>query len=140
LKGGVLLAALNACRPTRDIDFAAQAVNNDTNEVLRLVREVADFSLDDGIEFDVADAIAETIRDEDAHSGVRVALTGAPSRASRCSHQIGPHFEHASFSFREAEIMEQLCPPGLHAVDRALCEMRFFIYPSEASLARTLPT
>jgi len=29
LKGGVLLAALGARRPTRDIDFAARAIDND---------------------------------------------------------------------------------------------------------------
>lgn len=41
LKGGVLLAALGARRPTRDIDFAARAIDNDTQEVLRLVRRIA---------------------------------------------------------------------------------------------------
>jgi predicted nucleotidyltransferase component of viral defense system len=56
LKGGVLLAALNARRPTRDIDFAPQAIDNDTNEVLRLVRQIAAMTLEDGIEFGVADA------------------------------------------------------------------------------------
>jgi hypothetical protein len=30
LKGGVLLAALDARRPTRDIDFAARRLANDT--------------------------------------------------------------------------------------------------------------
>lgn len=82
LKGGVLLAALDARRPTRDIDFAARAIDNDTNAVLRLVRQIAAMSLNDGIEFDVADAIAEAIRDEDAYSGVRVTLSGMLSRAT----------------------------------------------------------
>ena len=82
LKGGVLLAALDARRPTRDIDFAARAIDNDTNAVLRLVRQIAAMSLDDGIEFDVTDAFAETIRDDDAYSGVRVTLSGTLSRAA----------------------------------------------------------
>ncbi len=82
LKGGVLLAALNARRPTRDIDFAARAINNDTDTVLRLVRRIAAVSLDDGVEFHATDAVAETIRDEEAYSGVRVTLTGTLSRAS----------------------------------------------------------
>jgi predicted nucleotidyltransferase component of viral defense system len=82
LKGGVLLAALNARRPTRDIDFAARAIDNDADAVLRLVRQIAAISIDDGIEFDVADAKAETIRDEDAYSGVRVTLSGTLSRAT----------------------------------------------------------
>ena len=82
LKGGVLLAALNARRPTRDIDFAARAIDNDTDAVLRVVREIAVISLDDGIEFDGANANAETIREEGAYSGVRVTLSGALSRAT----------------------------------------------------------
>jgi predicted nucleotidyltransferase component of viral defense system len=86
LKGGVLLAALNARRPTRDIDFAARAIDNDTDAVLRVVREIAVISLDDGIEFDGANANAETIREEDAYSGVRVTLSGTLSRATSRLH------------------------------------------------------
>jgi predicted nucleotidyltransferase component of viral defense system len=82
LKGGVLLAALNARRPTRDIDFAVHSIENDTEAVLRVVRQIAAISLDDGIEFYVSDATAESIRDEDAYSGVRVTLSGALSRAT----------------------------------------------------------
>lgn len=82
LKGGVLLIALNARRPTRDIDFAAQAIDNDTDAVLQLVRRIAAVLLDDGIVFHAADATAETIRDEEEYSGVRVTLSGTLSRAS----------------------------------------------------------
>lgn len=62
LKGGVLLAALEARRPTRDIDFAAQALDNEVDEVLAVVRDV--------------------IREEDDYSGVRVTLNGQLSRAT----------------------------------------------------------
>jgi len=41
LKGGVLLAALDARRPTRDIDLAASAVINTEAEILAVVREIA---------------------------------------------------------------------------------------------------
>jgi hypothetical protein len=37
-------AALNARRPTRDIDFAARAIDSDTDAVLRLVRQIASIS------------------------------------------------------------------------------------------------
>src|SRR6267142_4550794 len=40
LKGGVLLAALDARRPTRDIDFAARRLANDTTLVLTAIREI----------------------------------------------------------------------------------------------------
>ncbi|MHB1433262.1 MAG: nucleotidyl transferase AbiEii/AbiGii toxin family protein [Streptosporangiaceae bacterium] len=38
LKGGVLLAAFGARRPTKDVDLAALDVANDTGTVLELVR------------------------------------------------------------------------------------------------------
>jgi hypothetical protein len=41
LKGGILLAALDARRPTRDIDFAARAIENTTEKVLSAVRTIA---------------------------------------------------------------------------------------------------
>src|SRR6185312_16392757 len=82
LKGGVLLAALAARRPTRDIDFASSALRNTEAEILALVREIAGISLDDGIEFDPQRATAEVIREEDDYSGIRVTLDGTLSRAT----------------------------------------------------------
>lgn len=51
LKGGTLLAALGARRPTRDIDFSTRAIPNETADVLRIAREIAEIVLDDGLEF-----------------------------------------------------------------------------------------
>jgi hypothetical protein len=48
----VLLAALDARRPTRAIDLAASALKNTEAEILAVVREIAGISLDDGVEFD----------------------------------------------------------------------------------------
>jgi predicted nucleotidyltransferase component of viral defense system len=81
LKGGILLAALNARRPTRDIDFAARAIENTTEKVLSAVQTIAAISLEDGMEFDSNGATAETIREEDSYSGIRVTLGGTLSRA-----------------------------------------------------------
>jgi hypothetical protein len=47
-----------------------------------VVRQIAAVSLDDGIEFDGANANADTIREDDAYSGVRVTLSGTLSRAT----------------------------------------------------------
>jgi len=41
LKGGVLLAAFDARRTTRDIDLQASAVSNDVDTVLGLICEIA---------------------------------------------------------------------------------------------------
>lgn len=74
LKGGVLLAAFDSRRPTKDVDLAGIDVANDTATVLELVRRVAGGVpvTDDGIEFVPATATAEVIRDEDDSSGARV--------------------------------------------------------------------
>ncbi len=40
LKGGVLLAALDARRPTRDIDFAVRVFENSAEKVLSVVRTI----------------------------------------------------------------------------------------------------
>ncbi len=75
LKGGVLLAAFNERRPTRDIDLQAQAIENNVDAVRRTVCEIAAIGLDDGVIFEIADATAEVIRDEETYTGVRVAMT-----------------------------------------------------------------
>ncbi len=82
LKGGVLLAALDARRPTRDIDLAAHGLDNSAEHVLFLIREIAAIAIADGLFFDAEHATAETIRDDDHYSGVRVTLGGALSRAT----------------------------------------------------------
>jgi hypothetical protein len=67
LKGGVLLAALDARRPTRDIDLAAQALENGVAHVLGPIREIAAIEIDDWVVFHADRAMAETIRDEDQY-------------------------------------------------------------------------
>ena len=82
LKGGVLLAALDDRRPTRDIDLVATALRNTEAEIVGVVREIAGISLEDGVEFDSEQATAEVIREEDDYSGIRVTLGGTVSRAT----------------------------------------------------------
>lgn len=74
----MLLAAYELRRPTADVDIAALQTSNDVAEVLRLVAEVAATALptglDDGLTFDLNSVTAETIREADEYSGVRVRL------------------------------------------------------------------
>jgi Nucleotidyl transferase AbiEii toxin, Type IV TA system len=74
LKGGVLLAAFDTRRPTKDVDLAGLNLANDTNTVLEFVRTVLIVapSQDDGVEFFPDTATAMLIREGDAYSGVRV--------------------------------------------------------------------
>lgn len=69
-----MLAAFGARRPTRDIDLNARAVRNDADTVLTLVQEIASLGADDGVDYDVAGATAETIRDGEEYTGVRVSM------------------------------------------------------------------
>ncbi|HYM46070.1 MAG TPA: nucleotidyl transferase AbiEii/AbiGii toxin family protein [Solirubrobacteraceae bacterium] len=75
LKGGVLLAAFDERRPTRDIDLQAQALENDAQMIRAVTCEIAAIMLDDGVVFNVETATAEPIRDEEIYSGVRVTMT-----------------------------------------------------------------
>ena len=81
LKGGVLLAALDARRPTRDIDLSARALDNNLVTILDFVRQTAAIALDDGLQFETGKATAEAIREEEKYSGVRITLRGKFSRA-----------------------------------------------------------
>jgi hypothetical protein len=74
LKGGVLLAAFDERRPTRDIDLQAQVVENDIEAIRATACEIAAITLEDGVIFDVESATAEEIRDEEIYSGVRVTM------------------------------------------------------------------
>jgi Nucleotidyl transferase AbiEii toxin, Type IV TA system len=86
LKGGVLLAAYDARRPTRDVDIQARAIAGDRDDVLQLVRDIAAGAMDDGLVFDTDAATADIIRDDDDYSGVRVTLTATLASAKLSLH------------------------------------------------------
>ena len=75
LKGGVLMAAFAARRPTRDIDLAASGFGNDIPEVEQRVRRIFAKPLEDGLDFDSESLTGEPIRDEADYSGVRLKIT-----------------------------------------------------------------
>jgi len=82
LKGGVLLAAYDARRPTRDVDLSARTLANNTETIATAIRNVLDVDMDDGLTFDRDAITAETIRDQDDYySSVRVSVTGRLSVA-----------------------------------------------------------
>ncbi len=74
LKGGVLLAAFDARRPTRDVDLAASGITSEPEVVRRSIVAIAEVELDDGLAFSPSEAHAEVIRDGEEYSGVRVTL------------------------------------------------------------------
>ncbi len=74
LKGGLLLAAFAARRPTRDIDLQGRNTPNDVTHIVALVDEILAISIDDGLAFVIGSTRGETIRDDDEYSGVRVSV------------------------------------------------------------------
>ncbi len=81
LKGGVLLAAFGARRPTRDIDFAAIDLADDLESMAEIVNQVIAIRIDDGLEFEPSSTVADPIRSEDAASGGRITLQARLSTA-----------------------------------------------------------
>ena len=74
LKGGMLLAAYDARRPTADVDALARGLVNDQDAVLGRISEVAGQGADDGVEFLTDTAVARPIREDAFYPGVRVAM------------------------------------------------------------------
>ncbi|MBS3940169.1 MAG: nucleotidyl transferase AbiEii/AbiGii toxin family protein [Actinobacteria bacterium] len=75
LKGGMLLAAFDARRPTADADALARNMANDQDTILARVIEIARLpDTDGGVEFLPDTATARTIRDEALYAGVRIAM------------------------------------------------------------------
>lgn len=77
LKGGVLLAAFDARRPTRDADLLALELANEREVVEATVATIAGLPLPDGLVLQSGTIASQVIRDEDEYSGIRVKLTYA---------------------------------------------------------------
>jgi hypothetical protein len=81
LKGGVLLAAYDTRRPTRDIDLQVTETELATAAAAALVRDIAAIHREDGLVYDLDSVTAEVIRDQHENAGVRISLTCHLSRA-----------------------------------------------------------
>lgn len=77
LKGAQMLRVWNApaARPTMDIDLLGR-VENDTENLEKIVRECCSVKVEDGVNFDAASVAAEIIRQEGEYQGVRVTAKG----------------------------------------------------------------
>ena len=74
LKGGMLLAVLDARRATRDADMLARGIDNDMENLRGVVSEIAEIDLADGVVFDVGGISLVAIREDAEYEGVRAAL------------------------------------------------------------------
>jgi hypothetical protein len=83
LKGGMLLAALQARRPTVDADLLATHLSNETQEVQARVIDIADTRMDpdDGVRYLTGTTKARIIREGDLYAGVRVTMNATVAAA-----------------------------------------------------------
>jgi predicted nucleotidyltransferase component of viral defense system len=74
LKGGMLLAALDVRRATRDADMLALGLARDENGLRAVVREILAAPAEDGIRFDAAEISIAAIREDADYEGIRLTL------------------------------------------------------------------
>ncbi len=74
LKGGVLMSAFSARRPTRDLDFLASGFTNDVAECVQRIQRIIAIQLDDGLAFSTEHISGTVIRDEGSYTGVRISF------------------------------------------------------------------
>jgi len=72
LKGGILLAAYGARRPTKDVDAEAISSSVTAGNIAQIVSDIAAVEADDGVEFDLASLDIQEIREEAEYPGLRV--------------------------------------------------------------------
>ena len=80
IKGGILVTAMIgvAHRSTMDIDTSMKNLNLSAEDALRVVNQVKDIDLDDGVSFEVKDV--SNIMDEMEYPGIRVTLNANVGR------------------------------------------------------------
>ena len=80
IKGGILVTAMIgvAHRSTMDIDTSMKNLNLSAEDALRVVNQVKDIDLDDGVSFDVKDV--SNIMDEMEYPGIRVTMNATVGR------------------------------------------------------------
>ena len=82
LKGGLLLYTIlgNDARATRDIDFLAHRLKNDTEELTGIFRAICSIEADDAVRFDLDSITSERIKEGADYEGVRIKVTGYMDR------------------------------------------------------------
>lgn len=75
LKGGILLAAYGARRPTKDIDANAVSADVTSQHLCTVVEDVAAVEIDDGVRFRPETITVQDIREQAEYPGFRIRVT-----------------------------------------------------------------
>ena len=83
LKGGLLLFSMNNFkgRPTRDIDFLAEDISNELENIKKTFIDICTIQCNDGITYALDEITVERIKEDADYEGVRVKLKSFLGRA-----------------------------------------------------------
>jgi Nucleotidyl transferase AbiEii toxin, Type IV TA system len=108
LKGGVLLAAYGARRPTKDADANAVRARVTDDYLAQVVRDIAAIDVDDGVMFDLDTISVQEIREQGGYPGLRL----------RVAVSIGPWKGSATWDVTTGDPI--VPPPRQVTIDRVL--------------------
>jgi predicted nucleotidyltransferase component of viral defense system len=130
LKGGMLLAVLDARRMTKDADLSAHGIANDERSIAAVVGEIARTTLpeSDGVVFDPVSIKTEGMRERATYRGVRAKLPAAIG-AARIIVTL-------DFSFGDPGGVEEICYPEILGG----AGIMLHAYPIERTLAEKIAT
>lgn len=76
LKGALLFLTFDAprFRPTKDIDLLGRATSNDLEHIRKIIEQIAQISVEDGVVFTPDSTKVEKIKELESYSGVRVKI------------------------------------------------------------------
>jgi hypothetical protein len=131
IKGGMLLAAYDARRPTADLDALARSMASDPDDIMTVVSEIAQIPLNDGVEYRTDTATSRVICDQASYSGLRIAMDSMIATAT--------------VRFRlDVNFGDPVTPaPGLVTIPSlrsGLASLRVLGYPVETVLAEKIAT
>lgn len=85
LKGGLLLVCFKipGIRPTKDIDFLAEQLDNDQTELENIFGKIAVLYFDDGVKFDPLSISSERIKEDADYEGIRLKIDATLGQARK---------------------------------------------------------
>ncbi len=85
LKGGLLLVCFKipGTRPTKDLDFLAEQLNNDQTKLENIFRKIAELNFDDGVKFDPLSISSERIKEDTDYEGIRLKIDATLGQARK---------------------------------------------------------
>lgn len=70
-------------RPTKDIDFLADQVKNDINEIKNIFSNIAGISCNDGVKFIPSSISSERIKEDADYEGIRLKIDATLDQARK---------------------------------------------------------